>query len=58
MVAYEGAAIHYERVANDRSGALGIVNNALLRLENASESTRYRASMQARQERLKQKGMF
>jgi uncharacterized protein YprB with RNaseH-like and TPR domain len=58
MVAYEGAAIHYERVANDRPSALSVVNDALERLEDAPENRRHRASMQARQDRLKQKGMF
>jgi uncharacterized protein YprB with RNaseH-like and TPR domain len=58
MVAYEGAAIHYERVASDRVRALSIVNSALARLESATENKRHRASLQARQERLQQKGMF
>jgi uncharacterized protein YprB with RNaseH-like and TPR domain len=58
MVAYEGAAIYHERVAGDAVAALETVERALSRLEDTPGNKRYRVSLQARRERLKQKVMF
>jgi tetratricopeptide (TPR) repeat protein len=55
MAAHEGAAIHYERIAGDPLRALEIVERALARLEETPETRRWRASLQARRERLQQK---
>ena len=57
MPAYEGAAIHYERVACDLQRALGVVDGALTRLEDKPQTRRWRASLQSRKERLRQKVM-
>ena len=57
MVGHEGAAIHYERMAGDLHRALQIVEEALGRLGNRPESDRWRKSMTARRERLRQKVM-
>jgi len=57
MAAHEGAAIHYERIAGDPHRALEIVERALVRLEDAPETRRWRASLQARRERLRQKAI-
>jgi uncharacterized protein YprB with RNaseH-like and TPR domain len=57
LTAYEGAAIHYERVAADPARALEIVEHGLARLNGDAEGTRkkWKASLQARRERLRQK---
>jgi uncharacterized protein len=57
MTGYEGAAIYHERVAADAARALEIVDRALSRLEDIPSNKRYRASLQARRERLKQKAI-
>jgi uncharacterized protein YprB with RNaseH-like and TPR domain len=57
MIAYEGAAIYYERVAGDALRALEVVDRALSRLEDTAGNKRYRVSLQARRERLKQKAI-
>jgi tetratricopeptide (TPR) repeat protein len=55
MVAFEGAAIHYERIEGNHARALEIVDEALARLENDAEHKRRRALLLARRERLRQK---
>jgi hypothetical protein len=55
MPAYEGAAIHYERVAGDLQRALEVVDGALARVEDKPQTRRWRASLQSRRERLRQK---
>ena len=57
LVGFEGAAIYFERVASDAVRALEVVDRALLRLEDTPGNKRYRASLQARRERLKQKAI-
>jgi uncharacterized protein len=57
MAGYEGAAVYYERVAGDAVQALEVVDRALSRLADTDENKRYRASLQARRERLKQKAI-
>ena len=57
MPAYEGAAIHYERVACELQRALEVVDGALARLEDKPQTRRWRASLQSRKERLRQKVM-
>jgi hypothetical protein len=57
MPAYEGAAIHYERVACDLQRALEVVDAALARVEDKPQTRRWRASLQSRKERLRQKVM-
>ncbi len=57
MIGYEGAAIYFERVAGDAIRALDVVDQALSRLADTPRNKRYRASLQARGERLKQKVM-
>ncbi len=55
LAAYEGAAIHYERIEKDHVRALQIVEEALTRLEEAAEQKRRKALLKARRERLRQK---
>jgi uncharacterized protein YprB with RNaseH-like and TPR domain len=55
MIGHEGAAIHYERVAGDVVRALEIVEHALSRLCSQEGTHRWRASLSARRERLRQK---
>ena len=55
IVAFEGAAIHYERIEGNHVRALEIVEDALARLENAPEHKRRHALLLARRERLRQK---
>jgi hypothetical protein len=55
MVAHESAAIHHERVKGDAHLALEIVERALSRLGDLVENKRWRASLDARRERLRQK---
>ena len=55
LVAYEVAAVHYERVAGEPAKALEIVEQALARLENVPETARWQKLLQARRERLRQK---
>ena len=55
MVGYEGAAIHFERIEGNLVRALEIVEEALMRLEDAPEHKRRSALLQARRERLRQK---
>jgi uncharacterized protein YprB with RNaseH-like and TPR domain len=57
MVGYEGAAIHYERVAGDPRRALELVELALARLEGVAGTNRWQKSLSARRERLRQKAM-
>jgi uncharacterized protein YprB with RNaseH-like and TPR domain len=55
MVGHEGAAIHYERVGGDATRALEVVDRGLARLSDEDGSRRWRASLSARRERLRQK---
>lgn len=55
LVAYEGAAIHFERIVENHARALEIVDEALVRLEHGPENKRWRFLLQARRERLRQK---
>jgi hypothetical protein len=55
MVGHEGAAIHHERIAELPVRALEIVERALARIEDGVENKRWRASLEARHERLRQK---
>jgi hypothetical protein len=55
LAAYEGAAIHYERIAGDHVRALEIVDQALSRLDDMPQHKRWRALLQTRRERLRQK---
>lgn len=55
MVAFEGAAIHHERIEGNHVRALEIVDEALARLDNDPERTRWKALLLARRERLRQK---
>jgi uncharacterized protein YprB with RNaseH-like and TPR domain len=55
--AWEGAAIHYERVAGDSARAIQILEQALTVLGKAAENKRDRAALERRRERLLQKGM-
>jgi len=57
MIGHEGAAIHYERVAGDGVHALEIVERALSRLGESDGTQRWRTSLAARRERLRQKVM-
>jgi uncharacterized protein len=57
MTAHEGAAIYYERVAGDLRRALEVVDRALARLEDKPEARRWRASLESRRERLRQKAI-
>jgi uncharacterized protein YprB with RNaseH-like and TPR domain len=55
MVGHEGAAIHYERIAGDAVRALEVVEQGLAHLGDVPETNRWRVSLCARRERLKQK---
>jgi uncharacterized protein YprB with RNaseH-like and TPR domain len=55
MVGHEGAAVLYERVGGDIARALEVVERALSRLGDEDRGRRWRASMSARRERLRQK---
>jgi hypothetical protein len=55
MVGHEGAAIHYERIAGDATRALEVVEQGLAHLGEVAETNRWRVSLCARRERLKQK---
>jgi hypothetical protein len=55
LFAYEGAAIYYERVTGDMEAALHIVLQGLARLDESSQSKRWRSLLSARWERLQQK---
>src|SRR5688572_1953172 len=55
MVGHEGAAIHYERIAGDAARALEVVEHGLAHLGDVPETNRWRVSLCARRERLKQK---
>jgi hypothetical protein len=55
MVAFEGAAIHYERIEGNPIRALEIVDEALARLDDDAEHKRRKALLLARRERLRQK---
>ena len=57
MVGHEGAAIHYERIAGDAVRALEVVEHGLAHLSEVSESHRWRVSLCARRERLRQKAI-
>jgi uncharacterized protein YprB with RNaseH-like and TPR domain len=57
MAAFEGAAIHYERIEGNPVRALEVVDEALARLENDSEHKRRKALLLARRERLRQKAI-
>jgi len=55
MVAFEGAAIHHERIEGNPVRALEIVDEGLVRLENDAEHKHRKALLLARRERLRQK---
>jgi uncharacterized protein YprB with RNaseH-like and TPR domain len=55
LAAYEGAAIHFERIARNPLRALEIVDDALERLDDVPNHRRWRTLLQARRERLRQK---
>ena len=55
MTGYEGAAIHYERIAGNAARALEIVDEGIARLGGGEGSQRWRAALAARRERLRQK---
>jgi len=57
LIAYEGAAIYHERVAEDPSRALEIVEHGLHRLEDAAANKKWRRLLEARRERLRQKAI-
>jgi uncharacterized protein len=57
MVGYEGAAIHFERIGADPVRALAVVESGLTRLQDVPETQRWRRSLSARRERLKQKAI-
>jgi hypothetical protein len=57
LVAYEGAAIYHERVAEDPSRALEIVEDGLQRLEAEAVNKKWRRLLEARRERLRQKAI-
>jgi uncharacterized protein YprB with RNaseH-like and TPR domain len=57
MVGYEGAAIHYERIAGVPRRALEVVESALARLDGVLETDRWRKSLSVRRDRLRQKAM-
>jgi uncharacterized protein YprB with RNaseH-like and TPR domain len=55
MVAFEGAAIHHERIEGNPVRALEIVDEALARLDSHADHKRRKALLLARRERLRQK---
>jgi uncharacterized protein len=55
LAAYEGAAIHHERIEGNHARALEIVDDALARLGEAPECKRRKALLEKRRERLRQK---
>jgi uncharacterized protein YprB with RNaseH-like and TPR domain len=57
MVAFEGAAIYYERIEGNPVRALEVVEEALIRLENDTERKSRKALLLARRERLRQKAI-
>ena len=57
MVGHEGAAIHYERIAGDAVRALEVVEHGLAHLGDVPETHRWRVSLTARRERLRQKAI-
>jgi hypothetical protein len=57
MVAFEGAAIYFERIEGNPVRALEIVDEALVRLENDAEHKSRKALLLARRERLRQKAI-
>jgi uncharacterized protein YprB with RNaseH-like and TPR domain len=57
MAAFEGAAIHYERIEGNPARALEIVDEALARLDNDMEHKRRKTLLLARRERLRQKAI-
>ena len=57
MPGFEGAAIYYERVTREPARALEIVDAALRRLNEIGENKRWRLSLLARRERLRQKAI-
>jgi len=57
MVAYEGAAIHHERITGNPIRALEIVEEGLARLAGLAEAKRWHTSLSARRERLRQKAI-
>ena len=57
MVGHEGAAIHYERIAGDAVRALEVVEHGLAHLGDVPETHRWRVSLNARRERLRQKAI-
>jgi len=58
LAAYEGAAIHYERIERDHARALEIVEEALGRVAEIPEQKRRKALLEARRERLRQKVIY
>jgi tetratricopeptide (TPR) repeat protein len=57
MVGHEGAAIHYERIAGDAVRALEVVEQGLAHLGDVPDTHRWRLSLTARRERLRQKAI-
>ena len=55
LAAYEGAAIHHERVSGDLTRALEIVEEGIARLEGTAVPKRWTTALQTRRERLRQK---
>jgi len=55
LAAYVGAAVHHERIAGDPIRALEVVEHALSCLDEGPQHKRWRALLQARRERLRQK---
>jgi hypothetical protein len=55
MVAFEGAAIHFERIEGNHARALEIVDEALARIDLDAENKRRKTLLLARRERLRQK---
>jgi len=55
MAGYEGAAIYHERIEGNHARALEIVEEAIGRLDDASEYKRRKTLLLARRERLRQK---
>ena len=54
FIAYEGAAMYHERIGRNHARALEIVEGALSRLDDRSPSKRWRSSLLARRDRLRQ----
>ncbi len=55
LAAYEGAAIHLERISGDVESALLIVEQGLKRLDDSPQNKRWKGILRSRWERLQQK---